>query len=61
MLATTDALVAAASRPGSSSAAAWALHALQLVAASGGGAWVPRVRTGLTLAQELLVSPGCRV
>lgn len=28
---------------------------LYLVASSGGGAFVPRVRTGLTLAQELMV------
>ncbi|KAG2435720.1 hypothetical protein HXX76_006917 [Chlamydomonas incerta] len=51
-----DALVAAASRPGSNTAAAWVLHALWLVACNSGGAFVPRVRTILQLGQELLVS-----
>lgn len=50
-----DALVAAASRPGSNIAAAWVLHALWLVACNSGGAFVPRVRTVLQLGQELLV------
>ncbi|GLC70784.1 hypothetical protein PLESTF_001032900 [Pleodorina starrii] len=51
-----EALVAGASRPGCAGAAAWVLHGLWLVACSGGGAFVPRVKTSLQLGQELLVS-----
>lgn len=51
----TEALVTAASRPGCAAAAVWVLHGLWLVACSAGGAFVPRVRTSLALAQELLV------
>ncbi|GIM08365.1 hypothetical protein Vretimale_12395, partial [Volvox reticuliferus] len=52
----TEALVAAASRPGCAAAAAWVLHGLYLVASSAGGAFVPRVKTSLQLGQELIVS-----
>ncbi len=55
-----EALVAAGSRPGSAAAAAWALHGLWLVACSSGGAFVPRVKTSLQLAQELLVGSRTR-